>query len=322
MSNGKVTKAKHGPPTPAKSGSPTPSHTPALAWVSRGPPLPTERLPNPTSPATELPLQAPTPTPTPTPPTQGEHALQHEAASPLSSPRHEATLPPRTATTPLAPIQTPTGPNPIPVHTPSTRSLPPRAPSPGPSTPSPPQRSIDHTFAPTALLPKTKPEDPWAEYEVLPPRDPWAGYDILPTHPVLLDVVTKDFLETSSRQYADTLKNKQACTRFNSTIKRLMEPETPFLNPYRGMTHDGPHPKIFAPVIIKSFLVREVVAGRTPSPAILDFLSTHFPKVHYTKRTSTLSNAADLREVYNSIFKEEYVMTQLDEVAHVFEPTT
>ena len=97
---------------------------------------------------------------------------------------------------------------------------------------------------------------------------------------------------------------------------------TPFLNPYGGKTHDGRHPTIFAPAIIKSFLVREVVAGRTPSPAILDFLSTLFPEVRYTKRTSTLSNAYDLREVYNSIFKEEYVMTQLDEVAHVFEPTT
>ena len=222
------------------------------------------------------------------------------------------------ATPPLAPIQTPTGPNPIPVHAPPTRSLLPRAPLPGPSTLSPPQCSIDHTFAPTALLPKMKPADPWAEYEVLPlqskyPRDPSV------TNPLLLEVVTKDFLEASSWQYADKLKNKQARTRFTSAIKRLMEPETPFLNPYKGKTHDGPHPKIFAPAIIKSFLVREVVAGRTPSPAIIDFLSTQFPRVRYTKRTSTLSNAYDLREVYNSIFKEEYVMTQLDEVTHVFE---
>jgi hypothetical protein len=320
-------KAKPGPPTSAKPCPPTPPPStyqpcqPVLAWVSRdplltaepaAPPIPTEEAPAPVHQApNDSPPRAPMPTDIHTPIqasrlldiinnvqadlhpalplTQGSPALQLEATSPLSSPCHEATLPPRMATPPSAPIQTPTGPNPIPVHAPPTRSLPPRAPLPGPSTLSPPQCSIDHTFVPTALLPKTKPADPWAKFEVLP-------------NPATLDIF--------AQQYADTIKGKQPCNRFLSTIKRLMEPDTPFHGPYSSQSlHKDPHPTEFTQVIVKSFLVREVVARRTPSPALIDFLSTHFPKVCCTKQTTTLSNSYDLHEVYNSIFKEGYVIT-------------
>jgi hypothetical protein len=155
---------------------------------------------------------------------------------------------------------------------------------------------------PTALLPKMKPTDPWAEFEVLP-------------NPVTLNIF--------ARQYANTIKGKQPRNCFLSTIKWLMEPDTPFHSPYSTRSpHKDPHPTEFTPAIVKSFLVREVIAGRTPSPTLIDFLSRHFPKVCYTKWTTTLSNSYNLREIYNSIFKEGYVITRLDEVEHVFNPLT
>ena len=108
----------------------------------------------------DSPLRAPTPTPTQAsrlldmlnsvhtdllalPLTQGSSAPQLEAFSPLSSPRLTSQSSTRARSlAPVAqhpaPIQTPTGPNPIPVHAPPTRTLLSKAPVPRPLVPSPP----------------------------------------------------------------------------------------------------------------------------------------------------------------------------------------
>jgi hypothetical protein len=150
------------------------------------------------------------------------------------------------------------------------------------------------------MLPKTKPADPWADYEVQ---------------------YTPFSLIAYSWQYADTIKNKQARNCFTATIKRLLEPETPFLGlSGRSLHPEQTHPTDFKSPIIKSFLAREVVAGRTPSPALIDLLSHQFPHVCYTKRTSTLTNSNDMRFVYNSIF-EDQVPIHIPEIDNMFFPS-
>ena len=142
------------------------------------------------------------------------------------------------------------------------------------------------------MLPKTKPADPWAEYEV--PYTPFS-------------------LTTYSRQYADTIKGKQARNHFTATIKHLLKPENPFLGLSGRSLHPGQtHPTNFKSPIIKSFLAREVVAGRTPSPALINFLSHQFPHIRYTKRTSTITNSQDMHFVYNSIFEDQVPLPELD----------
>jgi hypothetical protein len=102
------------------------------------------------------------------------------------------------------------------------------------SVPSPPQKSINNTFAPNSMLSKMKPANTWADYKV--PYNPFS-------------------LVTYLRQYANTIKGKQACNRFTATIKWLLEPETPFHGPTSTLLTSGvSHPTNFTVPIIKSFL--------------------------------------------------------------------
>jgi hypothetical protein len=84
------------------------------------------------------------------------------------------------------------------------------------------------------MLSKMKPADTWADYKV--PYNPFS-------------------LVTYSRQYANTIKGKQARNCFTTTIKQLLEPETPFYGPTSTLLTLGvSHPTNFTVPIIKSFL--------------------------------------------------------------------
>jgi hypothetical protein len=76
--------------------------------------------------------------------------------------------------------------------------------------------------------------------------DPWDKYEV---------PYTPFSLATYLQQYANTIKGKQACTCFNTTIKCLLEPETPVLGlSGQSLTPEQTHPTNFKAPIIRLFL--------------------------------------------------------------------